>query len=80
MMYGNSEMYGWMTTGEWGLSHFLLFAIMAAVILYPLGLILKKLGYSPFWAVLACVPMVNIAGLWMIALGSKPLNANELTV
>ena len=84
MMYENVSMYGWMMTGSWGVTHFLFFVVMAAVFLYPVGLILKKLGYSPFWAVLSCVPGVNLIGLWIVALGLKgsdvqPLNTVDRT-
>ena len=69
MTHENGYMYDWMTMGNWGPTHLLIFAIMAAAILYPVGLILQKLGYSPFWAVLAFVPGVNLIGLWVVALG-----------
>jgi hypothetical protein len=78
MMYENGYMQGWMMTGNWGVTHFLFFAVMAAVFLYPVGLILKKLGYSPFWALLACVPVVNLVGLWIVALGLKPTDVERL--
>lgn len=64
-----SEGYGWMMmSGGWGLSHWLMFALFAAAILYPVGLILRRLGYSPFWSVLALVPGVNLIALWILAL------------
>ncbi|MCZ8272629.1 MAG: hypothetical protein O9314_02610 [Microcystis sp. LE19-4.1E] len=65
--YGNDG-YGWMMGSGWGLGHWLMFALMAAAILYPVGLILKRLGFSPFWSVLALVPGVNLIGLWILAL------------
>ena len=70
-MSENGYMYGWAMNGTWGLTHLLVFAVMVAVILYPIGLILKKLGYSPFWAALVCLPIVNIIGLWVVAIGRK---------
>ncbi len=76
MMYENGSMYGWMMTGSWGVPHLLFFVIMAAVIFYPVGLILRYLGYSPFWAVLTCVPGVNLIGLWVVALGLKGSNSD----
>ncbi len=76
MMYENGYMTSWMMTGNWGVAHFLVFAIIMAAILYPVGLILRKLGYSPFWAVLTCVPVVNLIGLWVVALGLKPSDAD----
>ena len=70
-MYENGFMTGWMLTGNWGVTHFLVFAVMVTLIIYPVGLILRKLGYSPFWAALACLPGVNLIGLWIVALGLK---------
>jgi len=65
--YGNDG-YGWMMGSGWGLGHWLMFALMAVAILYPVGLILKRLGFSPFWSVLALVPGVNLIALWILAL------------
>ncbi len=42
-----------------------MFAVFVAAVAYPLGLILKRLGYSPLWAALAFVPVANIIGLWI---------------
>ncbi len=77
-MYENGYMHGWAMNGTWGLTHFLVFAVMAALILYPIGLILRKLGYSPFWAALACLPIVNIIGLWVVAIGRRSSDAGQL--
>lgn len=59
---------GMMGMGGFGVVHWLIFAAAVALIAYPLGLILKRLGYSPLWAALAFIPLVNIVGLWLIAL------------
>jgi hypothetical protein len=64
MMHG----YGMMGMGGWGFAHWLMFATFVAVVAYPLGLVLKRLGFSPLWAALAFVPIVNIVGLWVVAL------------
>ncbi len=45
-----------------------MFATFVTVVAYPLGLVLKRLGFSPLWAALAFVPIVNIVGLWVVAL------------
>lgn len=60
---------GWMMSATGGTSHLLAIVIMAVVVIYPVGLILRNLGYSPFWAILAGVPAVNVIGLWVVALG-----------
>ncbi|MCA0316428.1 MAG: hypothetical protein LCH88_00010 [Proteobacteria bacterium] len=64
--------YGWygetMWMGDWGLTHGVMMVALLALILYPVGLILRRLGYSPLWAALAFVPVVNLVGLWIVAL------------
>ncbi len=45
---------------------------------YPIGLILRKPGYSPFLALLACVPVVNLICLWIVALGAKSPDGLQL--
>ncbi|MCZ8350295.1 MAG: hypothetical protein O9352_10260 [Rhizobium sp.] len=70
--------YGWMMGAGWGIGHWLMFAVMAAVILYPIGLILKRLGFSPFWSVLALVPGVNLIALWILALTSSTNDKSEM--
>lgn len=71
MFYSGNDGYGWMMGAGWGFGHWLMFAVMAAAILYPIGLILKRLGFSPFWSVLALVPGVNLIALWILALASS---------
>jgi len=56
---------GWMM--GWGVGHWVVMAAMAAAVLYPIGVILRGLGYSPFWAVLTFVPIINIIALWIVA-------------
>jgi hypothetical protein len=66
--------YGMMGMGGLSVVHWLMFAAFVTLVGYPLGLILKRLGFSPFWAVVAFVPIINIVGLWVVALssGRKP--------
>lgn len=71
MMHG----YGWygemMWMGGWGVTHWVMMIALLALILYPVGLILRRLGYSPLWAVLIFVPIVNLIGLWVVALDGE---------
>lgn len=66
MMFGSDMMTG-MMTGSMTVWHLIVFAIAAALILYPTGRILQRLGFSPFWSVIALVPFVNLIGLWVVA-------------
>lgn len=65
----------WMSVGfgaGYGLAHWLIFAIFIAVLLYPVGRILNRIGFSPFWSVLALIPLVNLIALWVLALSDWP--------
>lgn len=65
-------MYGWTEIGEYGLAHWLIFAFVVATILYPIGRILDRLGFSPFWSVLVLVPFFNLLSLWILAFRDWP--------
>ncbi|MDC6177084.1 hypothetical protein [Ralstonia solanacearum] len=56
----------------YGLAHWITFAVMALVLLYPIGRILTRIGFSPFWAVLVFVPIFNLIGLWLLAFVAWP--------
>jgi len=56
----------------YGAAHWIVFLVMAVVLLYPIGRILKRIGLSPFWAVLAFVPLLNLLGLWVLAFVDWP--------
>ena len=46
-------MYGYdMMSGPWALGHVAVFVVFAALMLYPIGRILQRLGFSPFWSML----------------------------
>jgi hypothetical protein len=47
-------------------------AIIAVLVLMPVGKILSRVGYSPWLAILWVVPFVNIIMLWMFAFGRWP--------
>lgn len=65
-------MGSWFDMAGYGLVHWLLFALTVAVFLYPIGRILGRMGFSPFLSVLALVPLVNLLGLWIVALVDWP--------
>lgn len=66
MMYGG-DMFAYWSTGHW-----IMFTLFAVLILYPVGVILRRIGYSPLWALLAFFPLLNIIGLWFVALSRWP--------
>jgi NADH:ubiquinone oxidoreductase subunit 3 (subunit A) len=60
-------MDNWMSMSGFGLAHWFLFVAMVAVILYPVGRVLGRLGLSPFWSLLVFIPIVNLIALWVLA-------------
>lgn len=60
-------MASWADMAGYGLGHWLVFAVMVAVVLYPIGKILGRIGLSPFWSIVALVPFVNLIALWALA-------------
>ena len=79
-MYGYDMMSGsWMMT-SWGFGHLLFFAAFAALVLYPIGRILQRLGFSPFWSVVALIPLANLVGLWVLATAPWPREGSDMDV
>ncbi len=62
----------WIIFGAYGIGHWIAFAIAIAVVLYPIGRILRRVGLSPFWSVLAVIPLLNLIGLWVLAFADWP--------
>jgi hypothetical protein len=48
------------------------FILTIGVLIYPLGRILNRIGFSPLWAILAFIPLVNLIALWALALADWP--------
>lgn len=67
MMYGQ----GMMDMGGWCGMHWLVFASIVLLVVYPVGLVLKRLGYSPLWSIAVFLPVINIMGLWFVALDAR---------
>jgi hypothetical protein len=65
-------MDNWTNMGEYGLAHLIVLVAVAALILYPIGRILRRAGLSPFWSVLALIPLVNFISLWVFAFTDWP--------
>jgi hypothetical protein len=52
--------------------HLLILAIWVAAVGWPIGIILRRVGFSPWWAILAFVPLANVVGLWVLATTAWP--------
>lgn len=54
------------------LMHLLTMLIVLVAVLVPVGRILGRAGFSPWWCVLAVVPIVGLIGLWIFAFVAWP--------
>ena len=70
-------MNDWIGIAGFGFGHWVIFAVMVAVVLYPIGRILSRIGLSPFWSVFVLVPVVNVVALWILAFTDWPRDANR---
>ena len=41
--------------------------VVEALFAIPAGLVLRRIGYSMWWALLCFVPLAALAGLWILA-------------
>ena len=57
---------------DYGFGHWVAFALTVALILYPVGRILGRIGLSPFWSIVALIPFFNVIGLWVLAFVDWP--------
>ncbi|MBP0633115.1 MULTISPECIES: hypothetical protein [unclassified Cupriavidus] len=60
-----------------GFWHWIAFAVMVLVLLYPIGRIPMRIGFSPFWAILAFAPILNLIGLWLLAFIEWPRHGSK---
>lgn len=50
-----------------GPMQWVLLAIYVFAIAFPVAKILRRLGFSGWWTILAFVPLANVLGLWALA-------------
>ena len=72
MMGEHGMMVGYLSAWHW-----VMFVIFAVLVLYPTGRILSRIGFSPFWSILALIPIANLLGLWILALATWPRDARS---
>ena len=53
--------------GSFSVWHWAIFATVLLILAVPGVRMLKRLGFSGWWVVLAFIPWLNIVGLWVIA-------------
>ena len=49
-----------------------IFIILSFLVLSPIIKILRRTGYSEWWALLLYVPLFNVVALWLFAYGRWP--------
>jgi hypothetical protein len=50
----------------------LFIAAMALVVIWPMTMICRRVGFSPWLGIFAAVPLANVALLWFLALSVWP--------
>ncbi len=79
MMYGWSDSaYGWSGMMAFGPLHWLFFIAVVAAVVYPIGRILSRIGFSPLWSLVVFVPLVNLLALWVLATSDWPEQKDRL--
>ena len=51
----------------YGFGPWLALAVTIAMVLYPAGRILRRMGLSPLLAIVAFIPPINVIALWILA-------------
>jgi hypothetical protein len=64
-------MMGYWTYG-YGPGHGLWLIVMIAVVAYPVGRILNRIGFSPLWTIAMFIPVLNLIALWILAFTEWP--------
>lgn len=70
-------MDGWMYGYGFGPVHWLWFIVMIVVVIYPVGRILSRIGFSPLWSIVIFIPLVNLIALWIFAFTDWPDGRTE---
>jgi hypothetical protein len=53
--------------------HWLIALIVVVVGLWPIAMILKRIGYSPWWSILALLGPIGWIGMWVLAYARWPI-------
>lgn len=61
--------------GALSIWHLLFILAVLAIYVYPVSRIVGRTGASGWWALLACVPVVNIVALWVFAFAPWKIEA-----
>ncbi len=53
--------------GSFSIWHWAIVAAVLALFGVPVSRILRRLGFSGWWTILAFIPWINVIGLWVVA-------------
>ena len=53
--------------GSFSLWHWIIVIFWLFLVGWPVSKILRRMGFSAWWAILAFVPLVNLIGLWVLS-------------
>lgn len=70
-------MDGWMY--QYGPFHWVAFVVMVAALVYPVGRILRRIGFSPLWSIVMFIPLINLIALWILAFTEWPSGKRDRT-
>ena len=59
-----------MTVSFW---HWIIVLAMLALYVWPISLILKRIGFSPWWSLVALLGPIAWIGLWVLARSRWPI-------
>jgi len=59
--------------GTFSISHWAIVGVVLFVLGYPASRVLKRIGFSRWWVVVALIPYVNVVGLWILAFVKWPI-------
>ena len=55
--------------------HLIVILAILGIYVFPIGKIVSRTGASGWWALLACVPLLNMVALWIFALAPWKIDA-----
>ena len=59
--------------GSFSVWHLIIFLVGLCIVFVPYVMIVRKAGYSGWWAILGFIPLVNLIMLWVFALVRWPV-------
>lgn len=55
-----------------GYAHWIMLLVAFGIVLYPIGRILGRMGFSPLLSIVVALPFLNLLALWILAFVEWP--------